>query len=154
MWGGKKLNGSTSQNMICAFFFFIMAKWFLSFLFMHHLKVVFCKDLCSSLFKPEPLFPKSRVKLVVINTITLCSESTPALSNSSQMDMYDQRASQTRRYPPSVSSSPQKDMQSKVRPKLTPFLLDKRLNTALFSIVLRGVAIKLCSGTGLNLAFS
>ncbi|XP_019723313.1 ubiquitin-associated protein 2-like isoform X7 [Hippocampus comes] len=41
------------------------------------------------------------------------SESTPALSNSSQMDMYEQRASQTRRYPPSVSSSPQKDMQPK-----------------------------------------
>uniref|UniRef100_A0A8C4FD90 Ubiquitin associated protein 2-like n=1 Tax=Dicentrarchus labrax TaxID=13489 RepID=A0A8C4FD90_DICLA len=41
------------------------------------------------------------------------SESTPALSNSSQMDLYDQRASQTRRYPPSVSSSPQKDMQPK-----------------------------------------
>ncbi|XP_069372828.1 ubiquitin-associated protein 2-like isoform X5 [Paralichthys olivaceus] len=41
------------------------------------------------------------------------SESTPALSNSSQMDLYDQRAPQTRRYPPSVSSSPQKDMQSK-----------------------------------------
>ncbi|KAI9540143.1 Ubiquitin-associated protein 2-like [Dissostichus eleginoides] len=34
-------------------------------------------------------------------------------SPSSQMDMYDQRASQTRRYPPSVSSSPQKDMQPK-----------------------------------------
>ncbi|XP_034017401.1 ubiquitin-associated protein 2-like isoform X2 [Thalassophryne amazonica] len=41
------------------------------------------------------------------------SESTPALSNSSQMDLYDQRTSQTRRYPPSVSSSPQKDMQPK-----------------------------------------
>ncbi|XP_029976337.1 ubiquitin-associated protein 2-like isoform X3 [Salarias fasciatus] len=41
------------------------------------------------------------------------SESTPALSNSSQMDMYDQRPPQTRRYPPSVSSSPQKDMQPK-----------------------------------------
>ncbi|XP_047200087.1 ubiquitin-associated protein 2-like isoform X4 [Hippoglossus stenolepis] len=41
------------------------------------------------------------------------SESTPALSNSSQMDLYDQRAPQNRRYPPSVSSSPQKDMQSK-----------------------------------------
>ncbi|XP_047460808.1 ubiquitin-associated protein 2-like isoform X3 [Mugil cephalus] len=41
------------------------------------------------------------------------SESTPSLSNSSQMDLYDQRASQTRRYPPSVSSSPQKDMQPK-----------------------------------------
>nr|XP_020504219.1 ubiquitin-associated protein 2-like isoform X3 [Labrus bergylta] len=34
-------------------------------------------------------------------------------SPSSQMDMYDQRAAQTRRYPPSVSSSPQKDMQPK-----------------------------------------
>uniref|UniRef100_A0A3B4XLI8 Ubiquitin associated protein 2-like n=1 Tax=Seriola lalandi dorsalis TaxID=1841481 RepID=A0A3B4XLI8_SERLL len=41
------------------------------------------------------------------------SESTPALSNSSQMDLYDQRAPQARRYPPSVSSSPQKDMQPK-----------------------------------------
>ncbi|KAM6975028.1 LOW QUALITY PROTEIN: ubiquitin-associated protein 2-like [Tautogolabrus adspersus] len=41
------------------------------------------------------------------------SESAAALSNSSQMDMYDQRAAQTRRYPPSVSSSPQKDMQPK-----------------------------------------
>uniref|UniRef100_A0A3Q0R3F0 Ubiquitin associated protein 2-like n=1 Tax=Amphilophus citrinellus TaxID=61819 RepID=A0A3Q0R3F0_AMPCI len=41
------------------------------------------------------------------------SESTPALSNSSQMDLYDQRPSQTLRYPPSVSSSPQKDMQPK-----------------------------------------
>ncbi|XP_068431238.1 ubiquitin-associated protein 2-like isoform X3 [Clinocottus analis] len=53
-------------------------------------------------------------------------ESTPATSTpanqvqnslytspSSQMDLYDQRASQNRRYPPSVSSSPQKDMQSK-----------------------------------------
>ncbi|XP_074543781.1 ubiquitin-associated protein 2-like isoform X2 [Halichoeres trimaculatus] len=41
------------------------------------------------------------------------SESAAALSNSSQMDLYDQRAAQTRRYPPSVSSSPQKDMQPK-----------------------------------------
>ncbi|XP_037120346.1 ubiquitin-associated protein 2-like isoform X4 [Syngnathus acus] len=41
------------------------------------------------------------------------SESTAALSNSSQMDMYEQRAAQARRYPPSVSSSPQKDMQPK-----------------------------------------
>ncbi|XP_032391336.1 ubiquitin-associated protein 2-like isoform X5 [Etheostoma spectabile] len=43
---------------------------------------------------------------------TPSSESTPALSNSSQMDLYDQRASQ-RRYPHSVSSSPHKDMQPK-----------------------------------------
>ncbi|XP_041664194.1 ubiquitin-associated protein 2-like isoform X2 [Cheilinus undulatus] len=41
------------------------------------------------------------------------SESAVSLSNSSQMDLYDQRAAQTRRYPPSVSSSPQKDMQPK-----------------------------------------
>lgn len=47
-------------------------------------------------------------------SLTICSEPTPVLSNSSQMDLYDQRASQTRHYPTSVSSSPQKDMQSKV----------------------------------------
>ncbi|CAL9691632.1 unnamed protein product [Knipowitschia caucasica] len=41
------------------------------------------------------------------------SESNAALSNSSQMDMYDQRPPQSRRYPASVSSSPQKDMQPK-----------------------------------------
>ncbi|XP_030002689.1 ubiquitin-associated protein 2-like isoform X6 [Sphaeramia orbicularis] len=50
------------------------------------------------------------------------SESTPALSNSSQMDLYDQRAPQTRRYPPSVSSSPQKDMQPK-KPVSSPSFL-------------------------------
>uniref|UniRef100_A0A8C6LNR2 Ubiquitin associated protein 2 like n=1 Tax=Nothobranchius furzeri TaxID=105023 RepID=A0A8C6LNR2_NOTFU len=50
----------------------------------------------------------------VTNSPDIYSESTPALSNSNQMEMYDQRVSQTRRYPPSVSSSPQKDMQSKV----------------------------------------
>ncbi|XP_077447493.1 ubiquitin-associated protein 2-like isoform X7 [Stigmatopora argus] len=41
------------------------------------------------------------------------NESTPALSNSSQMDLYEQRAPPTRRYAPSVSSSPQKDLQPK-----------------------------------------
>ncbi|XP_051991567.1 ubiquitin-associated protein 2-like isoform X2 [Xyrauchen texanus] len=41
------------------------------------------------------------------------NEQTSALSNPSQMELYEQRASQTRRYPPSVSSSPQKDMQPK-----------------------------------------
>ncbi|XP_068189345.1 ubiquitin-associated protein 2-like isoform X2 [Antennarius striatus] len=34
-------------------------------------------------------------------------------SPSSQMELYDQRTPQSRRYPPSVSSSPQKDMQPK-----------------------------------------
>uniref|UniRef100_A0A3Q2PDS0 Ubiquitin associated protein 2-like n=1 Tax=Fundulus heteroclitus TaxID=8078 RepID=A0A3Q2PDS0_FUNHE len=48
------------------------------------------------------------IKVSYLNTQT-------TLSNSSQMEMYDQRASQTRRYPPSVSSSPQKDMQPKVK---------------------------------------
>lgn len=43
------------------------------------------------------------------------SEQATALSNPSQMELYEPRASQTRRYPPSVSSSPQKDMQPKVR---------------------------------------
>uniref|UniRef100_A0A096MFE3 Ubiquitin associated protein 2-like n=1 Tax=Poecilia formosa TaxID=48698 RepID=A0A096MFE3_POEFO len=47
------------------------------------------------------------------NFTLICSESTPALSNAGQMEMYDQRAPQTRRYPPSVSSSPQKDLQPK-----------------------------------------
>uniref|UniRef100_A0AAY4D9Z7 UBA domain-containing protein n=1 Tax=Denticeps clupeoides TaxID=299321 RepID=A0AAY4D9Z7_9TELE len=42
------------------------------------------------------------------------SESTSVLSNPSQMELYEQqRAVQTRRYPPSVSSSPQKDVQPK-----------------------------------------
>lgn len=46
------------------------------------------------------------------------SEQATALSNPSQMELYEPRASQTRRYPPSVSSSPQKDIQSKVRVSL------------------------------------
>ncbi|XP_055013654.1 ubiquitin-associated protein 2-like isoform X5 [Boleophthalmus pectinirostris] len=50
------------------------------------------------------------------------SESNAALSNSSQMDMYDQRPPQSRRYPPSVSSSPQKDMQPK-KPVSSPSFL-------------------------------
>lgn len=39
------------------------------------------------------------------------------------MDLYDQRATQTRRYPPSVSSSPQKDMQPKVKTKASLFFI-------------------------------
>uniref|UniRef100_A0A8C6SJ27 Ubiquitin associated protein 2-like n=1 Tax=Neogobius melanostomus TaxID=47308 RepID=A0A8C6SJ27_9GOBI len=50
------------------------------------------------------------------------SESNAALSNSNQMDMYDQRPPQSRRYPPSVSSSPQKDMQPK-KPVSSPSFL-------------------------------
>ncbi|XP_062342483.1 ubiquitin-associated protein 2-like isoform X7 [Osmerus eperlanus] len=41
------------------------------------------------------------------------SESTAALPNPGQIDMYDQRAPQGRRYPPSTSTSPQKDLQAK-----------------------------------------
>lgn len=48
------------------------------------------------------------------------SEQAPALSNATQMELYEQRASQTRRYPPSVSTSPQKDMQPKVRRSYRP----------------------------------
>ncbi|XP_055076816.2 ubiquitin-associated protein 2-like isoform X3 [Misgurnus anguillicaudatus] len=44
---------------------------------------------------------------------SVSNEQSSALTNPSQMEMYEQRASQTRRYPPSVSSSPQKDIQAK-----------------------------------------
>uniref|UniRef100_A0A671VZC8 Ubiquitin associated protein 2-like n=1 Tax=Sparus aurata TaxID=8175 RepID=A0A671VZC8_SPAAU len=68
-------------------------------------------------------------------------ESTPALSNSSQMDLYDQRATQTRRYPPSVSSSPQKDMQPKVKTKASLFFIHMdQTFTRHVSKVIRGVA--------------
>uniref|UniRef100_A0A8C1NDU0 Ubiquitin associated protein 2-like n=1 Tax=Cyprinus carpio TaxID=7962 RepID=A0A8C1NDU0_CYPCA len=51
-------------------------------------------------------------------TTTCFISTSTALSNPSQMELYEPRASQTRRYPPSVSSSPQKDIQSKVRVSL------------------------------------
>ncbi|XP_051948678.1 ubiquitin-associated protein 2-like isoform X2 [Xyrauchen texanus] len=41
------------------------------------------------------------------------NEQTSTLSNPSQMELYEPRVSQTLRYPPSVSSSPQKDLQPK-----------------------------------------
>ncbi|XP_065143429.1 ubiquitin-associated protein 2-like isoform X12 [Paramisgurnus dabryanus] len=44
---------------------------------------------------------------------SVSNEQSSALTNPSQMELYEQRASQTRRYPPSVSSSPQKDLQAK-----------------------------------------
>uniref|UniRef100_A0A8C2KXE6 Ubiquitin associated protein 2-like n=1 Tax=Cyprinus carpio TaxID=7962 RepID=A0A8C2KXE6_CYPCA len=62
-----------------------------------------------------------------------------ALSNPSQMELYEPRASQTRRYPPSVSSSPQKDIQSKVRFSLntsSPYVDgDSSLHSSSFSSV-------------------
>lgn len=66
----------------------------------------------------------SFLQFILFCADTISSESTPALPNPSQMDLYEQRASQTRRYPPSVSSSPQKDMQPKVRPHYPSFLLE------------------------------
>uniref|UniRef100_A0A671VUR5 Ubiquitin associated protein 2-like n=1 Tax=Sparus aurata TaxID=8175 RepID=A0A671VUR5_SPAAU len=64
-----------------------------------------------------------------------------SLSNSSQMDLYDQRATQTRRYPPSVSSSPQKDMQPKVKTKASLFFIHMdQTFTRHVSKVIRGVA--------------
>ncbi|XP_029023845.1 ubiquitin-associated protein 2-like isoform X2 [Betta splendens] len=60
---------------------------------------------------PSTTTPASQVQNSLYTSPS--SEPNPALSNSSQMDLYDQRASQTRHYPTSVSSSPQKDMQSK-----------------------------------------
>ncbi|XP_066531776.1 ubiquitin-associated protein 2-like isoform X3 [Hoplias malabaricus] len=47
------------------------------------------------------------------NTLCSSSEQASALSNPTQLELYEQRTNQTRRYPPSVSSSPQKDMQPK-----------------------------------------
>uniref|UniRef100_A0A669CG00 Ubiquitin associated protein 2-like n=1 Tax=Oreochromis niloticus TaxID=8128 RepID=A0A669CG00_ORENI len=62
---------------------------------------------CSNNISGSSHQSRSHIKTILIH------ESTPVLSNSSQMDLYDQRPSQTRRYPPSVSSSPQKDLQPK-----------------------------------------
>lgn len=57
------------------------------------------------------------------------------------MDLYDQRATQTRRYPPSVSSSPQKDMQPKVKTKASLFFIHMdQTFTRHVSKVIRGVA--------------
>uniref|UniRef100_A0A6Q2X3J6 UBA domain-containing protein n=1 Tax=Esox lucius TaxID=8010 RepID=A0A6Q2X3J6_ESOLU len=56
-------------------------------------------DSISALLQSSPIFSTS--------------EATPSLSNPSQMDLYEQRGPQVRRYPTSVSSSPQKDMQNK-----------------------------------------
>jgi len=55
---------------------------------------------------------------VVVNCVAVAlwpSEAAPGLPSPGQMEMYEQRAAQTRRYPASVSSSPQKDLQPKVR---------------------------------------
>lgn len=76
----------------------------------------------SSQFNSQFSFYKNRSQIShqsPVSAVTFFIESTPSLSTSSQIDLYDQRPSQTRRYPPSVSSSPQKDMQPKVRVQLS-----------------------------------
>uniref|UniRef100_A0A672Z0N6 UBA domain-containing protein n=1 Tax=Sphaeramia orbicularis TaxID=375764 RepID=A0A672Z0N6_9TELE len=82
-------------------------------------------------------------RFVQLHKIITCSnppESTPALSNSSQMDLYDQRAPQTRRYPPSVSSSPQKDMQPKKF--VTQLFLIAMNSIFFFSLAAAGSVVK------------
>ncbi|XP_049332197.1 ubiquitin-associated protein 2-like isoform X7 [Astyanax mexicanus] len=70
-------------------------------------------------FGSEPVLPEYDSTASVTTTASAntaqnsLSEQAPALSNPTQMDLYEQRTSQTRRYPPSLSSSPQKDMQTK-----------------------------------------
>uniref|UniRef100_A0A8C1A740 Ubiquitin associated protein 2-like n=1 Tax=Cyprinus carpio carpio TaxID=630221 RepID=A0A8C1A740_CYPCA len=77
-------------------------------------------------FGSEPVLPEYDAPAAVATTTpgnqgqnslytSPSNEQATALSNPSQMELYEPRASQTRRYPPSVSSSPQKDIQSKVR---------------------------------------
>uniref|UniRef100_A0A8C1N760 Ubiquitin associated protein 2-like n=1 Tax=Cyprinus carpio TaxID=7962 RepID=A0A8C1N760_CYPCA len=80
-------------------------------------------------FGSEPVLPEYDASAAVATTTSsnqgqnslytsASNEQATALSNPSQMELYEPRASQTRRYPPSVSSSPQKDIQSKVRVSL------------------------------------
>ncbi|XP_062292310.1 ubiquitin-associated protein 2-like isoform X2 [Scomber scombrus] len=63
-------------------------------------------------FGSEPVLPEYESTPATTTPVNQVQNSLYT-SPSSQMDLYDQRPSQTRRYPPSVSSSPQKDMQSK-----------------------------------------
>uniref|UniRef100_A0A4W4EPM2 UBA domain-containing protein n=1 Tax=Electrophorus electricus TaxID=8005 RepID=A0A4W4EPM2_ELEEL len=78
-------------------------------------------------FGSEPVLPEYDATAAVATTTagnpaqnnlytSANSEQTPTLPNPTQMELYDQRGGQTRRYPPSVSSSPQKDIQPKVKP--------------------------------------
>ncbi|XP_056336439.1 ubiquitin-associated protein 2-like isoform X6 [Danio aesculapii] len=75
-------------------------------------------------FGSEPVLPEYDASAAVATTTpgnqgqnslytSASNEQATALSNPSQMELYESRANQTRRYPPSVSSSPQKDMQTK-----------------------------------------
>ncbi|XP_077051256.1 ubiquitin-associated protein 2-like isoform X2 [Siphateles boraxobius] len=75
-------------------------------------------------FGSEPVLPEYDTSAAVATTTpgnqgqnslytSASNEQATALSNPNQMELYEPRANQTRRYPPSVSSSPQKDMQAK-----------------------------------------
>ncbi|XP_067282426.1 ubiquitin-associated protein 2-like isoform X2 [Pseudorasbora parva] len=75
-------------------------------------------------FGSEPVLPEYDASAAVATTTpgnqgqnslytSASNEQATSLSNPSQMELYEPRVSQTRRYPPSVSSSPQKDMQAK-----------------------------------------
>ncbi|XP_061787235.1 ubiquitin-associated protein 2-like isoform X14 [Nerophis lumbriciformis] len=63
-------------------------------------------------FGSEPVLPEYESASSNAASVTPMQNSLYS-SPSSQMELYDQRAPQTRRYPPSVSSSPQKEMQPK-----------------------------------------
>ncbi|XP_059411895.1 ubiquitin-associated protein 2-like isoform X6 [Carassius carassius] len=75
-------------------------------------------------FGSEPVLPEYDASAAVATTTpgsqgqnslytSASNEQETALSHASQMELYEPRASQTRRYPPPVSSSPQKAIQSK-----------------------------------------
>ncbi|XP_046699806.1 ubiquitin-associated protein 2-like isoform X3 [Silurus meridionalis] len=66
-------------------------------------------------FGSEPVLPEYDNTAVATTTPGSATQNSLYTSANSaiQMDLYEQRASQTRRYPPSVSSSPQKDLQPK-----------------------------------------
>ncbi|XP_074470201.1 ubiquitin-associated protein 2-like isoform X10 [Sebastes fasciatus] len=63
-------------------------------------------------FGSEPVLPEYESTPATTTSVNQIQNSLYTSPNS-QMDMYDQRASQNRRYPHSLSSSPQKDMQPK-----------------------------------------
>ncbi|KAI3358678.1 hypothetical protein L3Q82_015085 [Scortum barcoo] len=67
-------------------------------------------------FGSEPVLPEyesAPTTTTPANQVQNSLYTSASSESSTQMDLYDQRPPQTRRYPPSVSSSPQKDMQPK-----------------------------------------
>uniref|UniRef100_A0AAR2LZM0 UBA domain-containing protein n=1 Tax=Pygocentrus nattereri TaxID=42514 RepID=A0AAR2LZM0_PYGNA len=110
------LPGNPAQNSVCAsrshnftYMYRVVqayVRFFLLFCLSDYLRCSMFLDIICKLF---------RIVAACLNEAFCLSEQTPALSTPTQMELYEQRTSQTRRYPPSVSSSPQKDMQPKVR---------------------------------------